>query len=600
MEWITFLGAALFGALALRLWNRVRPSPAGPARPAIDVAIAAAVFGASWAYLAAIHHRLNPHLVPYGQDNRDYLQCLGALRYAQHETWVPFRYPVYPGASVLYAVVSGTPLVAAALQVSVVSSALIPPSVYALGRTASARPVSLAAALVSVPLLVDANTLGTPTPYPWAAAGYALAVASLVFAVRDGGTVRYLAAGLATATYMGVTAKAVPLLLVGVPAVLAVVATEGKRGVSGAAAFMGPLVACWLGFAWLDLPLHSLEALMFDVHKLGDLVDPAKPFPDVGWRPEDRIDTQGYWVIGRLSSFTHLPQVLLYMLAPPLKAISMQARYDRFVPFVGANLGVPDYPWLVLLTFLGGFGAWTGPSKRRNFVATGLAVGVPAVHLWGLASAQYTDRFALPVLVTAPALLFALAAAPSRGLPRSDRREALAWLPLLLAVGYALRSSPGVLGQAAIEERVEGWVKKWPEPLLAVEPMRDALQPGDVVLDVSFAHLAPVLFDRTGITVQRGSVTTRTRSDGEYFWLLAGGTPAPHRWILLDCAAIHDLGPADQMRDVNAWFARHDDRFEPVGRCLYLDTLPLAPIDTEPKVAHTGPVIPWSGAPDLR
>lgn len=596
VEWCVVLAASAVGALALRAWQRLSPAAPAAPDPRVDWLIAAALGAFGWVWLSSVHHRLNPEWVPYGQDNRDYLACLGALRHGNWDAWVPFRYPLFPGVSAVYGYVSGTPVYKASMQVSLVSSALVPVGAYTLGRAISARPVALAGALIALVLQVDPEVLGTPSPYPLATATYAMSLGALLFAIRDGGVRRHAFAGLALAAYMAVTAKAFPMIVGGVCAVLAVQVAARKGDARALAAFFAPLAATWLAFSWLDLPLHTLEALMFDVQKLGNLVDPSKPFPDVGWGPAQLIGEQGYWKVGSLAALTHLPQVLLYFLFPPLYPITMQERYDRFVPQVAANLGADQLPWLVLVTFLGGLGAWArGAPSPRNALATAFACAVPLVHLWGLASTQYTERFANPVLCTAPTLLLAAAAVPARHRAAPARRVLAAWAPLLAAVAWLLGPSVGPLGHEHVETRIAGWLRKPPDTLLATRPLLQALRPGDEVLDLSFTHLGPVLLESPGVRFTRGIVTTRPRDDGEYLWLVAGSASTPRRWIFLDCVALPVLWPQDPMRDVNAWFARNPTRFVPAGRCLYLDLDAFVPVDTEPSAIRVVPPAPSAG-----
>lgn len=583
MDWLPAFAASVFGALALRGWQRLAPAPPSVADPRVDWVVAITLGVAGWAWLSGVHHRLNPEWVPYGQDNRDYLACLGALRNGDREAWVPFRYPLFPWISAVYGYLSGIPVYRASMQVSVVTSALVPVGAYVLGRAISARPVALAASLVALVLQVDPEVLGTPSPYPFATAMYAMSLGSLVFAIRDGGVRRHACAGLALSTYMAVTSKAFPMILGGTAALVAVQLAARQRDLRALGAFFAPMTVVWLAFAWLDLPLHTLEALMFDVQKLGNLVDPSKPFPDVGWGPEQLIGEQGYWKIGSLSALIHLPQVLVYFLFPPLYPVTMQERYDHFVPQVAANLGVDAFPWVVLLTFAGGIGAWArGAPAARSAFAAAFATSVPLVHLWGLASTQYTERFANPVLCTSPTLLLALAALPARHRTAAGWRTWAAWLPLLVATGWLLGPSKGPLGHEHVETRIEGWLRKPPDTLLATRPLVAALRPGDEVLDLSFTHLAPVLLESPGVRYTRGVLTTRRRADGEYLWLVAPGAASARRWVFLDCVALPVLWPQDPMRDVNAWFARNSQRFTPAGRCLYLDRDPFVPVDTEP------------------
>lgn len=583
VEWVGLLGAAFLGASALRFWARYRKTPTRNDDIRIDALVAALVGGVGWVYLAGIHHRLNPLWIPHGQDGRDYLACLGAMRFWNLETWVPFRYPLYPGVSALYAWLSDTPVYRAAMMTSVVTSALVPVGAYVLGRSLAARPVALVAALITLQLQVDPEVLGTPSPYPLAAATYALSFGALVFAIRDGGLGRHLFAGFALAAYMAVTAKAFPVILLGVGCVVLVQLAERKRDLGALTAFMFPMVACWLSFAWLDLPLHSLEAMMFDVQTQGGLIDRSRPYPDLGWSLDALITEQGYWEVGKLSALLHLPQVLTYVAMPPLVPMSFEDRYARFVPLVAQNLGLGSYGWLLVPMFLGGLGAWArGAARTRNVVATGFAVGVAVIHLWGLSSIQYAERFAMPVLATAPVLLLALFALPGRGLLTGARRELLVWLPLLAAGAWLIGPSHGQLGHAFIETRITGWQLKPSDPLLATRPVLAALRPGDVVLDLSFTHLARVLLEGPAIVVQRGQLATWSRADGEYFQLTAAASPGPRRWILLECVGTPAPGIQDPLRDVTAHFARHPERYSPVARCMYLDNAPLEPIDSDP------------------
>jgi len=92
---------------------------------------------------------------------------------------------------------------------------------------------------------------------------------------------------------------------------------------------------------------------------------------------------------------------------------------------------------------------------RRVFAAL-----LATTHLWGLTTAPYADRYALPLLCTTPVLLLAFVAWPIRG--AHGPRVALVFLPLAAAVAWVLGPSPGALGQERLTATMEPWAMARP------------------------------------------------------------------------------------------------------------------------------------------
>ena len=575
--WEWMLCGALVGSLVLWRWPGTvvaKPSP----WPDVLIGILLGIGG--WWYLRYWHEQINPGWVPHGHDNHDYLKCMVALKWHEPELWNAFRYPLYPALSVALAWVADMPLVRAAMEVSVASSALVLVGVYTLGRAFATGPVALVGALAAMRLSIEPNILGTPSAYPLATALYAASLGAVVFAVRDGGRGLHAGAGFTLAAYVATTAKAFPLLLAASVAVLVVATCSGRKDWQGVALFFAPVVGCWWAFHAANLPLHPLEGLVHDVQVQWHLVDAAKPFPDVGWGPELPIAERGYWVIGEADSLWHFPDVVRFLLSPPVHSLPLAEAVQVVAVGIAEQLYLGEWSILVPLSVLGALGAWAGgPASAPRLLAVGLGGVLVAAHLWGLANIPMVPYWSLPVTLTTPVLILAAAALPNRLVRSSLPRQWLAGVPLIAATAWLYWGSIEPLSGTSLAEFVRIRASDTPYRIAVINEVRPLVLPGDEVLDATETHLARSLFDQTGARFERIQLG---HPPGGQFELYAPAGRAAQRWVLLDCMTIENLQPNHAYTEAFGWLAARPERFEPFGECLYRDKTPDQPIDTHP------------------
>ena len=563
------LVTTLVGVVTLGVWKRLRPVAETPGAAmdgaAMDGVIAALIGVVSWIVLRCTHAAYNPDWIPYGQDNHDYLACIVALRFDHPELWSPARYPLYPALVAIADVVTGRPLWRVAMEVSLATSALVPVSVYLFGRVYAARPIALAGALLTLHLPSHLFMLGSPTDYPLAAALYAASFGTLVLAVRDGGVPRHALGGVVLALYFLATPKAFPMLLCGIGGVAFGQVADRRLDLRALTAFLAPLCLAWATFAALDLHLFPLEHDLVGVQQWDDWLDPSLPFPDVGWHLNDPTE-HGYWVPGTTAALVHLPDVLTYLLHAPIHAMTLQERLDVFLPRLSAELSVA--PALVLLSVCGTLGAWrAGQTWARNLTAVVFAALLATTHLWGLTTAPYADRYALPLLCTTPVLLLAFVAWPIRG--AHGPRVALVFLPLAAAVAWVLGPSPGALGQERLTATMEPWAMARP-PLSGLARFRDRLEPGDEVVDATATGLLTALLDGEPVTLTRGHVLVTPEATTLDF----PASSAPHRYVVLGCVNEGELPPEHSNEILRRRLIADTARFVGIDRCTFRDLRP--------------------------
>lgn len=571
-DWPLLLFATLVGVVALLAWGRRRRRRAPPDPDAgVDVLIAAALGIGAYITFRLTHAAYNPEWTPNGQDNHDFFACIVALRFHELESWSPARYPLYPALVAVTDALGGGRLWRVAMEVSLLTSAMLPVAVYVLGRVFAARPVALVGALLTLHFPSHLFMLASPTDYPLAASLYVLSFATLVLMVREGGALRHGVAGVVLALYFLTTPKSFPMLLIGVLA-LGLGWMAGRRfDLRSIVAFLLPLLLAWGVFAALDVHLFSLEDDMLGVQRAEGWFDPNLPFPDVGWHMNDP-GLRGYWVPGTWSALAHLPQVLTYLVAAPVHAMTFSQRLDVFLPQLSAELSMPDLGALVVVSLAGTFGAWrVGAPKARNVGAALLAVLIAGVHLWGQSAAPYAQRYALPVLVTTPVLLLALVALPVRSV--RGPRAVLAFLPLVAAAAWVLGPSPGALGAAHMVQIMEPWAAAHP-PLAGLPDLRAQFAPGDSVVDASATHLMEAVLDGEPVTITQARVLVSPGS----LLLEYPATSAAHQFLVLGCVNEGALPEGDTNEQLRRRLEADTVRFECLDRCTYRDLHPELPL----------------------
>lgn len=582
-DWPLLLGTALFGAVAARLWHHWRPAKESPwASFRVDMFVVIALSVASYGYMRAILDAINPQWVPWGVDTQSYWLCFAALRDGTSEQFDPFRYPLYPALTVLWSAVTGAGLWHAGMEVSLLTSALVPVGVYLLGRTIASRPISLVGALLALRVSGESGVLGTPNPYPMAAFFYIVALAGLMVAMRDGGWKRHLLAGVALAGYAAVTSKAFPLVLLGVCGVVAAMVLGGDRrdGSKRAAflAFFTPLVVCWVAFALADLPLYPLESLVYDVQAGLHLLDPARPFPDVGWGPENERLDQGYWVVGTLASITHIPQIIHYLAAAPVTALTLPERWQIFMPGGVDHLSLDALGWLIVASVFGTVGAWSGEAPwLKKLLVVGFGAVVTLVHLWGVSGVPYADRWATTVLASTPVLILAIVGAIARPVVVTASRELVVWAPMLVALGWVLGPSQGAFGRARTQWPIDAIGDTTPQALYAITYLQEAVRPGDALLDTSYTPVGRAVADGLPVVYQRA---TLVQLPNQQFEVIAPATTAPRRWIVLECVWEDNLFPDNAFLEIHYVMRHHPERYRRLSRCIYEDLVPLAPVES--------------------
>lgn len=581
-EWTALLLATLGGALLARFLGRHADPLAKPNSIRADVAVSLGIGVSAWLYFGAIHATVNPSWSSVGQDNDSYLAALSALRYGPtFEVWPNNRYYLYPWLAVSWSEVSGTVLWRAAGQVSLLTSAGLVVSAYAFARVFACRPVAIAATVLLIPLQSHLEMLGTPTDYPLASALYVASVAAMVVAIRDGGTARHFLAGAMLGGFLATTPKSFPLLLLGFVAVFGAKLLRPRDGLRDLSAFLLPLLIAWFGFPLLDVQPAPLEHHMYQMQRDNGQLDLSRPFPDVGWVPEQSTPG-GYWVPGTWSAIANIPRVLNYILFAPMTHTTIVSRLDGVLPEMASELGFPGMPYLVLASLVAPVAVIR---SRRSRLANGLAVlaafGFTAAHLWGITAGVYSPRYVQPVVITLPAMLLGLAALPARTVQTPWSYAAFA--PMFAMVAFIVGPSSTALGMA----NVERWRSFSPQPewsIAQVERLRPLVRPGDAVMQaMNSTNLMMPLLDGLGATFEDDLLVAEP--GGHRLYLAA--SRASRRFVTFDCVIwANGEGPYTGIRPI---MDAMPDRFLRISRCIYQDLRPSEPFEVFlPEVALNG------------
>lgn len=579
-EWGWILVAALAGGLALRVWDRRRARTRPPTVDlGSDVAIAAVLGLAAWVYYDRIHEAVNSLWLPFGQDNHEYLECALAARWMERDHWVGARYPLYAALSASWSVLSGTPLWRATMQVALASSVALPMAVYAFGRVYTTRPLAFAGALLIIPIRAHLSMLATPNDYPLATVLYLLSTAALVGMIREGGVARHLTAGALVAAYFFTTPKAFPLTMMGIAAIFLVQIVDRKLDLRSLVVFLLPIGLVWAAFGALKLPLYPLENSVFLAQTTSPvaILDPNAVFPDVGWTPDQHAMERGYWVPGTWRAIVHLPDTLQYLLFAPVRRLSLDALPEAYLFPIARLCGFPELPALVALAVLGTLGAWkAGPKVGRGMLVVGFAFAVAAVHLWGLTSADYADRWAFPIIHSTPVLLLAAVGLVAGRRARPALVEWGAWTPLLAAVVWTLGYSRSYIGTAEVATWAAGWQWERVTKLRAFLPLYEAVRPGDAVVDATENALGRTLLDGLGVHVVEAE--TSGIPGAEQIGLRTSGVDAPRRWIILECVSREELPLQGVYSDAFTAINADTTRYRKLSRCIYEDLQPTEPL----------------------
>ena len=578
MEWYIILGCGLLGVLRLRVGDLGRRGePEARKDWLTDPLICVGLWLVAWYYYARVAEVLNPNNLPYAPDSHDFLECSLAARFGEVAHWVPHRYPLYPSLVAGWSVLSGTPLFRAAMQVAFVCSSLVPVAAYLLGRVLASRPLAFAGALLVTPITCHLAMLGAPTDYPLWTLTFVLSVATLIRAIQVGGVGAHLVSGIFLALYGLTSAKAFPLTLMGLAAVAGVQVLTRRFDRRALLAWGAPLLGAWMVFAILQLPIYSLENNLIDVQLTGAIrrIDPALPFPNVGWLPTAPMMERGYWIPGRLSALIHVPWVFYYLLAAPLNALPQSVWVERYLEPMALEIGASGSPWIVGVAVLGGLGAWKSAASPSRFpvrplVAAGFACGVAALHLWGMRAADYTDRWALPQLVSTPMFLLGGLAFLAGRRDRPAPLEWRAWAPLLFAVLWTVLYSPNRLALPKVTDWAPTWVTARQGNIRAFLPLFDQVSPGDAVVDATETALARVMLDSRGLRFQEASL----RGHPTFTEIQAPGDDAARRWIVLECVSREDWTLGGNWARAYASLDADPARFRKVSRCIYEDLRP--------------------------
>lgn len=596
MEWYIIFGCGILGVLRLRIADQQHKGAAEPPKDRLtDALICVGLWAVAWVYHAAIAETLNPNNLPYAPDSHDFLECSLAARFGEVAHWVPHRYPLYPSLVAGWSVLSGTPLFRAGMQVAFVCSSLVPVAAYLLGRVLASRPLAFAGALLVTPITCHLAMLGAPTDYPLWTLMFVMSVATLIRAIQVGGVGAHLVSGIFLALYGLTSAKAFPLTLMGLAAVVGVQVLTRRFDRRALLAWCAPLLGAWMVFAALQLPIYSLENNLIDVQLSGAIrrIDPALPFPNVGWLPAEPMRERGYWIPGRLSALIHVPWVFYYLLAAPLNALPQSVWVERYLEPMALEIGASGSPWIVGVAVLGGLGAWksaVSPSRFparsgfpvRPLVAAGFACGVAALHLWGMRAADFTDRWALPQLVSTPMFLLGGLAFLAGRRDRPTLMEWRAWAPLLFAVLWTLLYSTNRLSLPKVTEWAPTWVTARQGNIRAFLPLFDQVAQGDAVVDATETALARVMLDSRGLTFQEAAL----QGHPTFTEIRAPGVDAARRWIVLECVSREDWTLGGNWARAYRSLDADPARFRKVSRCIYEDLRPSEALLLPPRKNH--------------
>ena len=567
----------LASAILARFW---KPSTGAPSRPVTplgkDLLTVGLLAVAGIAVVNAIHMAMDPRWLPMGQDWREFVLLALDIQSGGAYLPVPQRYPLYPWLAVQLSEAQGLPLHLGLMQLSLLSTGLIPAALYTLGIQLCRRPVAVTGALLSLAIPTIIAILGPPTDYLLHGLIHVLCLSAGTAALLRGGPWRYTGWGLSLAALMAVTMKSLPVLLMAAPLALVGLGLSMRKDVKRtgwcALGLVLPGLLLWQLYAGVDRWVQEAYTLDYNVYRTQVVVARSHgrttTFPaDLGWHPTDEKQ-MGYWGVGRKDAWTNLPKTLQFLLRGPSHNLPQDLRFQSATQGLAKALRLSSPAWLGLAVLgIVAVGRRGKVELMARLLGLGWVTGMMAAHFLGVMSTLYIARYALVVLLPLPLLLLGGAAWMLELLiPKHRRDHDRPWWLLLVATGLAIGLSPQAPGMAQMLK------KETPEAMElslnvheAFWDWRDSLTAEDQVIDLTENLIVADLVrtrTRQVLTVKSETtdITIRPHRSGRRFLVLPG------------CL---NMGTAQRV------WSPHDsqpDRLSDVWTHLVQDTAPSTPL----------------------
>jgi len=538
----------------------------------------------AWLTLGLLRVR-NPDLLPLCNDLQEYLGYVTRFVDPEYGRLSAYRYPLQPALAAQVCELWGLTPARGMVVVAVGAALGVPLALYALGRQLAPRPVALAGALLVVAAPSWIAMLGRPSDYMLSGLLQVLVLAAVVAALLRPGPWRALLAGVALAVFMASTPKALTLLLLALPALLAALLIRHPRRpallVGSLLALLAPLALCWWAFSTVDWELRSLEhatirVLEYAWHDVGYPISKAD-FPEVG-RGEA---VEGFWVVGQLEALRRLPDTLRFLLHVPV--VAPEAFHGRALleQALRAGVGLGSMAWLLLVV-----PAVAAMGVRRTQGWKGWAYGALAAGFLGLALATQVrsltlilpeERYLIALVMVLPLLMLVGAVALLRLALPAVRSAQLLWLPVLLLVLGLLGRSGGPVGLSsravlADQHRVSAMHRVFFEDLGSLSGV---VAPADQVVDYTPGGLAVASLLGEHPSLQWRPLILRL--DHTEAFTPVPANPNGRRFVVDTCDTMSPHEYEYQWGRASGPFA-HDRRFVRRGTCIYEDTQPELPL----------------------
>ncbi len=563
--------ALLVGAVLGRLLERRVPGTVPRPLPGwVDAVLFALLAVAGCVYVNRLHNLGNPFWLPAGQDWLEFLGLALELKNPGLAAPVANRYPFYPWLGVRLAGLEGFPVYMGCMQVSILAAGLLPAFLFLLTRELAPRSIALVAAVSSIHGRILLTMLGPPTDYLLYAALQVAVLGTGTWALRRGGALRHLAFGTALALLMATAAKALVLLTVAAPFMLARLGWQvwrrPWRTLSEAGAFLLPLVIVWVGYSRIDRPLLPLERIVLTAQEsVADERGYEVMFPtDLGWGSEDPSQ-HGYWRVGRIQALLHLPDTYRFLLRGAPGNAPRSERVASVLAGLRTDLPIP-HPLFILLAVPGCLAAVWGwrrsgdPGLVDSLIAAAFLSAALVAEWLGVTGNLFVPRYALVLSILLPPLMLCGITSLFRWIPAGEwRHRGWIWWPAAAVAFIWVIAGDGPMGRLDAQRHLETLADQRASSREMALARLARLPQEAAVLDMSGTRVLPDLLP--------GKFVYPYSAPHEPARFLVAPTNLRRRFVIQPCQFT-------QTPPVPRWVTSSPDRLEPFSACIDEDTLP--------------------------
>jgi len=600
--WMLMLIGVVMGGLFEVAWSWARRGVCSHRWAVVGECVGAGLVLGAVVSVVGLHLTKNPLWVPSGQDYCDYIGYTASFLAPEYVQPDNIRYPLFAWLASLISRGLECPPYLATMGLSLASSALLVVGLYLLGRQLAPWPVAVLGAIVPITFPGMVAELGMPSDYVFCSAILVFVLAAGVAALRRGGSWRFLLFGLSCAVLLVATSKAVMVLLVCVGVVIAHVFTEGvlgrRRVLVAPLLWMAPIVVAWLLVAAPNAHSWTFEHQAFKV-QMGDRgsYDGLVLEPRAAWGWGESDDEWGYWRAGDPESLKHLGRTLMFAIYPAENRLPLAVCFQRLTDGLCRDLGTPRIGFLILALFgttlagnpgpgSVGNGPWNGSRSalffRWSLVST-LLVSVGAQQVAGLLSVTYVFRYAQPLLVLLPLLVFAgLASLLSLARRPGASRFAWLWVPCLILGLSPLASRSGPLSWERLS--VDTRSRSFQPPITELFWRLPELGPDTQVVDLTSRREGSYLLLGTDVPLVLDADERLERSGLEGLVL----EPSSVRRRLLFWDRTSSNNWSWQIQAIARTIYSEPDRFSIDGCCFVEDHHPELPLVVHPSLLPFG------------